>query len=1080
MFDRIIRLSIGNSVFVHLLFVLVVAAGIMSAFRLPREEFPEISLDRVIVSVAYPGATAADVEELILRPIEESLSDVGDIDEYSSRAIEGGGNVVVTFADGTDLKDARAELEKAVASIENLPEDAETPVVKEMTLEIPVISVALAGDPGATLVVDRIADELRDIRGVSTVNVSGLAERKIVIDVDEQKLRVLGLSPGQIAEAVRAAQASLPAGNVQRSGQEIFVKTEKRLQGVQDVARIPVRPGSSRRIGDVADVREIRDPADTRFWVGGEEAVKLTVGREESADPISIREDVLQRLPELQRFVPAGLELIYAEDFTNAIRSRLDTVFANALSGGALVLLVLLVMSGVRQAVLALIGMPVSYFAALFLMDTTGLTINVVSTFGLLIATGIIVDDAIVVIENVQRHLEMGKSRVKATLDGTREVLLPVTAAVLTTMLAFVPLTMVGGTMGRVMRILPLAVIFCLLGSLLEAIFILPGHLSEYASTGAKNSRTARLVRHMQAVYRPALKAATRFKWVTILLVTIGFFGTAALASTMPMQIGAPGKPHQLEVHFEVSPGLTREVTRTHGQALDEWIREQLPEDSVRVVSLRVGSIRDNETGVERTGANLAQVRWQFETTDAYLAAYPAMVRALRQRLATDPDMARTTVQEVQAGPPTGAAVTARIRGRDPNQLDAAMADVKEALYAMDGISDVRDNYGAGKETFRVEVDQDRASLYGLTERAVAQAVRTAVDGLLASEVSIDEESVEILVRYAGARDKGREALRDLLITNAAGKAVRLDQVASIERTREVSDIRREDGLRTVVVYADTDEKRLAPADAAADLKKVWEDDVGLSYPDLTLSFGGEADELADSLRDLPMAFMLAFCGIYIVLALQFRSYVQPVIILAAVPFGLMGAIWGLSIGGFPLSLMAMFGLVALTGIVVNDSLVMVDFINKRRREGVPLHDAVHQGAMERLRPIVATTLTTCLGLLPLSIGLGGQDLVLAPMAIAITAGLGFATLLVLLVVPAVYLVVEGIRARFGGKPPGDEPNFDDDDDPAWGEAQGDEPPHTRAVHEGAPPDPVVDPPGEAVAQARADVGTPPDPSPGA
>ncbi|MBL4688516.1 MAG: efflux RND transporter permease subunit [Nannocystaceae bacterium] len=1017
MFDRLIRLSVGNSVFVHLLFILVVAAGLMAASNLPREEFPEISLDRIAVVVPYPGATAADVEELIVRPIEDALSDVADIEEYKSTAREGTGTVIVTFVDGTDLAAARSEVEKAVTSVQRLPEESETPVVTELKLELPVASLALTGDPGATLVIDRVADELRHIDGVATVLISGASERKIVVDIDERKLRVLGLSPGQLAVAIRSAHASLPAGSVETAGQDIFVKTEKRLQSAADVARIPVAPGNSLRIGDVADVREITEPNDTRFWVDGVRAVKLTIGREKNADPITIREALERELPEIRAFVPGNMKLRSAEDFTQSIRDRLDTLLLNAATGGALVIIVLMVMSGFRQAMLALVGMPVSYLVATFLMDQTNMTINVVSTFGLLIATGIIVDDAIVVIENVQRHLEMGKSRTQATIDGTNEVLLPVSVAVLTTVLAFVPLTMVGGTMGRVMQILPTAVIFCLIGSMLEAVLILPGHLSEFASKSAVDSRTARLGRRMQAVYRPALNACIRHPFVTILVTMLALGATGVRASQMPAQIGAPGKPFELEVLYEVSPGLTREFTRSQGEEIDAIIREHVDPDLISVTSLRVGSTLDPETSVSATGANLGQIRWQFEVTPEFAAHYPTMVRDLRYRLAIDPDLARTSVKEVQAGPPTGAAVTARIRGRDTGELDSAMADVKAALYAMDGITDVSDNYGAGKETFKVLIDQDRAALYGLTELDVAQTVRTALDGLLATQVSIDEEPVEIVVRYAHARTASRRALGDLLISTVSGGVVRLDQVATLTRVRDVAKIIREDGLRTVVIYADADRKVLPPTVAAEQLRAAWDEQIAERYPELRLSFGGEADELADSLKDLPYAFALAFAGIYIVLALQFRSYLQPAIIMSAVPFGLMGAIWGLTASGYPLSLMSMFGMVALTGIVVNDSLVMVDFINMRRREGASLADGVRQGALQRLRPIVSTTLTTCLGLLPLAIGLGGQDLVLAPMALAITAGLGIATLLVLLVVPALYLVVEGLRGASSRDP---------------------------------------------------------------
>lgn len=1010
MFDRIVRLSVDNSVFVNLLFILVIAAGVFSALGLPREQFPEISLDRVAITVVFPGATAEDVEELITKPIEDSLEDVGDVDRIQSLSSEGSSLITITFLDGTDLQDARSEVEKAVASVENLPDEAETPIVKELKLELPVVAVALLGDPGATHVVDRMTERLRDVPGVATIKISGLAQRKIFVDLDERELRALGLQPAQIFSAIRRAHANVPAGTVERAGQDIFVKTETRLQSPEDVARIPISPGSPLRIGDIAEVGEVADPPETRFWVDGEPAVKLTVGREESADPLRMREEIAALVEKLRVDVPPGLELRMADDYTAAIRDRLDTVAYNAMSGGILVMLVLLVMSGTRQALLALVGMPVSYLAAIFLMDQASLSVNVVSTFGLLIATGIIVDDAIVVIENVQRHLEMGKSRLQATLDGTREVLLPVTVAVLTTCLAFIPLTMIGGTMGRVMRILPLVVIFCLVGSLFEAIFILPGHLNDFASTDAQGSRTARLVQSMKSVYRPLLRWCMRRRYLTLGLVTLAFAGTAGMAATMPFQFGAPGKPYELSVHYEIMPGLDRATTKAQGDAIDAFVREHLG-DKIETTTLRVGSILDRQTGLTTTGANMGALRWEFTLDDATIAAYPPMVRALRMRLATNPELARHAVKEVQAGPPAGAAVTARIRGRDTDELNRAVSDVKVALYGMKGVADIRDDYGSGKETFSVEVDQDRAALHGLTEMDVAEAVRTAVDGVVATEVSIDEDPVDIVVRYAGGRDRSREQLQDLLITNTRGQVIRLDQVAEIVRTREVGFVRREDGQRTVSVLADVDQEEITAFEATKGLQDYWDDELIDRFPGLSLSFGGEADELRSSLDDLPSAFGLAVLLIYMVLALQFRSYVQPLIILSAVPFGLMGSLLGLFLMGYDLSLMAMFGIIALAGIVVNDSLVMIDFINTKRREGLSTFEAVAEGALDRLRPIVSTTLTTCLGLLPLALGLGGRDDVLAPMGVSIAAGLGFATALVLLVVPAIYLVFEDFGA---------------------------------------------------------------------
>ena len=398
MFYRIIKLSIGNPVFVNLAFFLVVAAGIIAALRLPREEFPEISLDRVVATVVYPGATAEDVEELITKPIEDELDDVSDVDKIESTSQEGVSSVVITFLEGTDLVTARSEVEKAVSAVDSFPEDAENPVVKELELEIPVVSVALTGDPGATRLVEDIYERFRDVDGVAAVNVSDLAEQRIFVDLDELQLRALRLQPAQVAAAIRNAQANVPAGSVELAGQDLFVKTATSLESAADVARIPLFPGSSLRIGDVADVKAVAEPSDTEVWGDGRPAVKLTISREKTADPIGIRDDIVEKIGALQDTLPPGMQLYVSDNFTNTIDDRLDVVAVNALGGAVLVIVVLLVLSGFRQAVLAVWGMPISFLMATFLMDQTGLSINVVSTFGLLIAIGIIVDDAIVVI----------------------------------------------------------------------------------------------------------------------------------------------------------------------------------------------------------------------------------------------------------------------------------------------------------------------------------------------------------------------------------------------------------------------------------------------------------------------------------------------------------------------------------------------------------------------------------------------------------------------------------------------------------------------------------------------------------
>lgn len=1018
MFDRIVRLSVFNPVFVNLLFIIVIAAGAIAAMNLPREQFPEVSLDRVSVDVIYPGATAADVEELVVRPIEEALDDVNDVKRVESVAAEGTANIVVTFLAGKDLQDGRAEVEKAVATVDDLPEDTETPRVREMKLELPVLAVAIVGDRAVRDHADRLSEDLRDISGVASAITSGLTERRLVVEIDESRLRSLKLRPDQITQAIQAAKVNLPAGAIERGGTELFVKTDNRIRSAEDVAKIPLEPGSVLRIGDIASVRDLEEDPDTRIYVNGQPAVQIVVSREEGADPLGIREEVLELLPEAEQRLPAGLQLVMSEDYTSVIRDRLGTVAVNGLSGAVLVLLVLFLVSGFRQGLLALWGMPVSYLFATWMMDQADITVNVISTFGLLIATGIIVDDAVVVIENTQRHLEMGKTRIKAAIDGTKEVLLPVTVAILTTCFAFMPLTMVGGTMGRVMKILPLVVIFCLLGSLVEAIFILPGHMAHYASTDAAESRTARLVQKMRAVYRPILGFVIRRRWFVGLAVTLGFVGTIGVASSMPVQIGAPGKPFELTVSYELAAGVDRKATKAQGEAILELMDEDL-HDWTRATKLRVGSLRDRQSQFLESGANLGTIRWEFDMTPELREQYPHTMATLRQYLNENPELASYKIEEMQAGPPTDSDVTARVRGRDPAEVDGVVEEVKRYLRDVEGTSQVDDDAGIGKETFRVEVDQDRAALYGLTDLDIARAVRSAIDGVIAAEVSIDETQVEIVVRYQDGQGLDQAGLRSLAISARNGNVVRLDQVAKLVRTREAGFVRRRDGQRTVSVKCDVDENVTSALDVSAEVQKYWDAEIASKHPDLTLSFGGDTEEITESLNDLPGAFVLAIGLIYIALALQFRSYMQPLIILCAVPFGIIGAIWGLFLMGYPLSLFAMFGIIALAGIVVNDSLVMVDFINARQRAGDSAFDAAVSGALNRLRPIISTTLTTCFGLGPLAIGLGGKDEILAPMAISIAAGLGISTTLVLLVIPAVYMQVEDVRnlwARIWGK----------------------------------------------------------------
>jgi multidrug efflux pump subunit AcrB len=488
------------------------------------------------------------------------------------------------------------------------------------------------------------------------------------------------------------------------------------------------------------------------------------------------------------------------------------------------------------------------------------------------------------------------------------------------------------------------------------------------------------------------------------------FVATLVLAAKgMSFQLNAPGKPYETTVNFRLSPGANRLSTHGKAEAVRATIVQGVGRDNVRSAKARIGSSLDQRTGLLERGSNVGQIRFEFVMNEELLARHGDTIDAVKDLLTADPDISNYSVTVPQAGPPAGAEFSARLRGRDAVQVLAASGTLKSFMGELDGVSEVIDDLGLGKETFRVVVDQELASLYGLSERDVGLTVRTAIDGLLADEVSIDETQVEIVIRYRDGMSLDREGLGSIPITTQTGTVVRLDEVADVLRTREAGSLRRRDNQRQIEVQADLETDTVSVSEVNSAVLTHWNEELAARYEGVELAFGGETEDFNESLRDLIPAFGLVVGLIFVVLALQFRSYLQPLIILSAIPFGIIGAVWGLFLMGYDLSLFAFFGIVALAGIVVNDSLVMVDFINKRVAEGAAVPVAIVDGALARLRPILSTTLTTVFGLAPLALGFGGKDEILAPMAISIAGGLAISTGLVLLLVPVLYALVDDL-----------------------------------------------------------------------
>ena len=1000
----ILELGARNPVLLNIVFAFVVLLGLASWSWLPKEQFPQVSIDRVVIAVPWLGASPEDLEDTVARPIEDAVAGVEGLDHVYAEIVEGRATLTLEFVRGTDVDAALDEVQRAVGSVEEIPDDALEPIIEVARVKVPMIQIGLLGDRTALSLAEELADELRAIPGVKDADILGAATPVVRVDLDPAVLSARGLTPDAVGAAIRAAGQGAPAGSMVLDGQRVLVRTPRALRSLDDIRAVPLDTAGEVRVADVARVWTDHDDPSILRHVNGQPAIRLALFRDDEANTFTVVEAVRAWVETRQETLPAGFSLVAYDDSGRFVSDRISVVFGNAGVGLALVFLCLWAFVGARNALMVVWGMPVAYLGAVIAMYLSGVSVNVISTFALLVVTGIIVDDAVVIVENVQRHLELGKDRARAAIDGTLEVFPAVTASTITTCLAFGPLLLLEGTVGRVMAIIPQVVIFSLLASLIEAFVILPGHLSHYAQEHASGEN--RLTGWLKGAYRPVLDLVSRpvARYVALGALALGFMLTMSLTLVMRTALQSPGKPYFAFVNVDLPRSTDVEETRAALADLERFALEEGP--GLLYINANSGRQID-PSDFPTDGARFGQLKLGFP--DEVFSEVDDFLERMRQRIEGDPRFVDHSIETVQGGPPAGRDIDVKVRSRNPDVVVPVAELLTAHLESRPGVRDVRNEAGEGTEEFRVVVDSGRAARFGLREAQIALAARAALDGNPATELPLDERTTEVRVGLAwpGGRPD-LEGLGDVPLRTPGGDVIRLRQVATITRDRSVARISRVDGQRAVRVSALVDPEQTTPEEEQTSLEAAFEA-AREDYPEAGLFVGGVLANSNESFAKLPLIFLLAVIGIYGVLAVQFRSYLQPLIIVSAVPLGLAGAVLGLFLFGMDLSLIAMVGAVGLSGIVVNDSLVLVDFVNVRRREGMDVIGAVRDAALTRLRPILITTTTTVLGLGPLAFGLAGSDPLLAPMAVSIAFGLAFATALTLVAIPVLYLVIEDV-----------------------------------------------------------------------
>ena len=1032
------KLSVGNPVLANLLMIVIIIFGVYAWIVLPRDLVPEISFHSATVTTFYPGASSEDVEKLVTVPIEEAIEEnVNKIDIVVSMSSEGRSLISIQFEEISD-RDFDKEfqnLRTAVDRVNDLPtEILDEPLVQEINTSsgFPMLTIVVGGEISEDQmkeIAEDLKDEIIEVKNIAAVRLAGVREREIWVEVDPDQLKAYHIPIEAVINALRTHNLNLPAGTLEMGASEYLVRTMGEFRGLTEIEDtiIRARPtGTPLRVRDVATVSDTYEKPRTLSNVNGQPSISLAVQKKTEGNTIKLVKQIRELVEQRKQNLPEGTELSVVNDYSVILQERLGILQNNAIFGLILVVILLYIFMGWRNAFFAALGIPVAFMATFFFLHWSGYTLSGVTLFGLILVVGIVVDDAIVVIENVFRRIQEGMPPKEAAVAGAQEVGWPVLAASLTTIAAFGPLMFMSGTSGQFLRIVPITAIIVILASLFEVFMILPSHIAEWGKAQSRTQRRHVWFDRVRRRYVRILKATIRWRYAVVcgvlvfgVLVCIGAF------SQLERQL-FPGEDFpQFYIKTEMPPSFSLKETSATLAKIEE-VAMSLPSDELVAVVTNIGLITPTSL-LEGSSirSNVGEVLVELVPKDQRRRSTDEIIADLRGKVDAISGIEKLIFDAQQGGPPQGSDVEVKVKGERFEPLEKIANSLKEKLHQMDGVYDIRDDFVTGKSEIRLRVKEDRAYQYGLNIFQIAYNVRNALEGNITTTYRDADESVDVIVKY-NSDDLGTIAnLEELLIPVPNGTMVPLREVAEVQEEGGYSEIRRFENERAITVSAAVDNDKTSAFAVNQVLIQTFKDIESL-YPGYRLDFRGVFDQISESFGELGRLFVVGILIMYVILGAQFKSFIQPIIILFAVPFGFMGAMVGLLIIGAPLSMVALFGTVALAGIVVNDSIVMIDFMNQYRLRGYNKWRAILKGGSVRLRPIILTSVTTICGLIPMAIGLGGKSPIWMPIAYTIIFGLSAATLLTVFVMPALYAITADVRELFIRRERVTEPVFED------------------------------------------------------
>ncbi|MCJ8500384.1 efflux RND transporter permease subunit [Desulfatitalea alkaliphila] len=1024
-----------NRVFANIVLLILFGAGALAAYSMIRENFPEFSLDMITITVVYPGADPEEVEEGISRKIETALEGLEGIKQYTTTSMENMATAMIEVREGQDAAELLNRVRSRVEAIATFPPAAERPIIEEVLLRDVVMFLYLTGEMSERRLkewTENTKDEIQLLPEISQVEIFGARDYEISIELSEPRLREYGLSLGMVADAVRRGSLNLAGGTIRTLEEEIRVRTMGRRYTGEELADLVVlaRPGGELVTLDrIATIRDGFTEDPIRAAINGEPANMIFIYKTSDEDALAISRSVHAFVEDRTAQLPPGSRIAVLYDGTTELKARISLLTRNGMIGLALVFILLWLFMDIRLSFWSGMGIPVSIAGALMIMWAMGITLNMISLFALIMVLGIVVDNAIVVGEAIFVKRQQGLPPIQAAVEGVGEVGLPVFASAATTVVAFIPLMYIGGIMGKFIFQLPVVVIACLLISLVECLILLPAHLNNLPDPnradramgalkrGAKTVRLA-VVRglewFMARIYTPVLRLALQWRYIamcmaiSLLFIVLGMVRGGLLKFEVFPEID--GYVMTAIVHFP--DGTPAEVTHQAIERIEaalERLSEQIP-------------TRTGEPLLKDRMALVGQTFEQIPATGPHVGSVLAVLLASEQRgvhtkdlmirwereVGAIPGIRSLTFEGMAAGPP-GAPIEVWLQGHDMPTILSATDALMERLRRFDGVYQIRSDFSPGKNEIRLALKPEARAL-GLTVDDLARQVYAGYFGEEALRVQRGRDDVRVKVRYTEAERSRISDLPQMRIRTREGYEIPLRSVAEVQYAAGYSRIIRTDGMRRVAVSAAVDGQRANTAEILADLQQHFFPQLHRDHPGLYVSVQGEQEKMRESFESIYISFPLAMMGILVIMATVFRSYAQPLVIMFTVPFGIIGAIAGHLLLGYTLTLMSVFGMVALAGVVVNNAIVMIERINEYLAEGFPFREAVRLGAMRRFRAILLTTVSTVFGLTPLILETDLQAKFLIPMAISIAAGVLFATVLTLVLIPSLLMILNDLR----------------------------------------------------------------------